>query len=467
MVLILSPLQIGIMALLDSISGIFVILFNLGYNQILIKLFPKFRDEEKGHNGFFVLGLVISSIGIILGVTLYSLLEDFIIKSKGSDDEAMMVYAYLIPILIIFRILYRNFDGYLRMLYKSVVGTFLDSFLAKFISLLGMLLMFKTFITFDNLVYIYVFSLCIPGLVISLYAYKATSVIVLPKPIIETKKDKVKVSKYILHGILMGASGSIVLYMDQQMLHKLIPENSIEAVGVYSIMFFGAMLIAVPSNGIKRISFTILAESWEKKDKDNINLVYKKSALNQMIIGFYLFLIGWACIDPVLEFLPKYESGKYVFLFLGIAQIIEMATGVNNEVIATSEKYYFNTIFNVILAIIIFISNFFFIQWYGIVGAGLASLIAMFIINSFRCLFLFKQYQLNPFNKQFLFAGFIGTLFVLIISYIDLSINPYIEIILNLILYTVIYWFIIIRLKLSEDINGWLTKIVNKIKSKP
>lgn len=459
MTIFLSPLQIGVLALLDSISGSFVVLFNLGYNQILIKLFPKYRDPSKGHNGFLVLGLIISIIGILLGVGLYYLLEDYITTSKGDEGQALMVYAYLIPILILFRILYRNFDGYVRMLYNSVIGTLLDSFFAKLIFFSGMIMLSVTVINFDTLVYIYVLSMSLPGLLILLYSLKITKPIVWPKEIISTKKNKRKISQYIGYGVLMGASGSIVLYLDTLMLHKLLPKNSIDLVGIYSMMFFAALLITVPANGIKRISFTVLAESWKNNDTENIQSIYSKSAITQLIIGFYIFLIGWICLDPVLELLPKYTEGKYVFLFLGLAQVIEMGTGVNTEIISTSDKYYFNTVFNVILAIVVFVSNYFLIGAFGIIGAGIASFSAMTIINAFRWYFIKKEFGFTPITKNLIVAVLIGLTFLGLSSFVNYNANPFVTIIINIILLTSLYWLIILKLKLSEDINGWINKI--------
>lgn len=463
MITFLAPLQIGIISLLDSISGVFVILFNLGYNQILIKMFPFFRDEKKGHNGFLALGIIISLIGIALGVSLYYLLESWILESKGDEGKALMVYAFLIPILIIFRILYRNFDGYVRMLYNSVIGTLLDSFFAKLLFFTGLALVSWQFISFDSLIYIYALSLSLPGLLILLYAIKVTGKIVSPKPIFIKKENKKKVFQYVGYGVLMGASGSIVLYIDQLMLHKLVPENSLGSVGIYSIMFFAAVLITIPSNGIKRIAFTVLSESWKNRDNENIQKIYQKSSLTQLIIGFYIFIIGWACIDPALEFLPKFETGKYVFFFLGLAQVIEMGTGVNNEIIATSDKYYYNTIFNVILASFVFVSNYFLISEYGIIGAAIASFISMSLINLVRWYFLKREFNFNPFNKSFYTALVIGVSFLVFTHlFKGYSANPILKIIINFTVISFFYWLIIIKLKVSEDINGLILKIKSK-----
>ena len=65
----------------------------------------------------------------------------------------------------------------------------------------------------------------------------------------------------------MGASGSVVIYIDQLMINNMI---SLSAVGVYGTFFFAARLLVIPSRGINRISVVVLAESWKRDDRKNI-----------------------------------------------------------------------------------------------------------------------------------------------------------------------------------------------------
>ncbi|OIQ33054.1 MAG: hypothetical protein BM555_04665, partial [Crocinitomix sp. MedPE-SWsnd] len=61
-----STAQIGLLNMLDSISGSFYSLFHMGYGLLLKRMFPHYRDEDKGHHGFLALGIMISLVGIIL-----------------------------------------------------------------------------------------------------------------------------------------------------------------------------------------------------------------------------------------------------------------------------------------------------------------------------------------------------------------------------------------------------------------
>jgi len=453
----LETSQIGILTLLDAKSGVFVIALNFGYVLILKKLFPKYRNEENGHAGFLALGIFLSLIGSLIGFAFFYLFEEIVFTDLAVNDP-IRPFLFLIPILIFFKIIFSNLDGYVRMLFKTVVGTFLNGFASKIVLLLGLCLFVYSLIDFEFLVYFYVFSLSLPGLVTFFYAFFITKKIKLPS--VELLGESKKIRFYILFGLLSGASYSIIQYVDMLMIDGIIKSKA--EVGVYSTMFFASILIAIPARGVYRISSVIVAESWKDNDLKNIQKVYSKSALSLLIIGGYIFIVGWFCIGPVLEFLPEYQHGKYAFFFLGLAKVIELGTGVNSEIIDTSEKYKFNTYFNVLLAVLAIVFNYILISAYGIIGAAIASFLAMTIINFLRGAFLYKMYRLLPFSSAYIKSIAIITAFITFGIFLDYEANPIVKITINVTTVSLLFWFLVIKLKLSQDINDWILKIKTK-----
>jgi len=185
--------------------------------------------------------------------------------------------------------------------------------------------------------------------------------------------------------------------------------NGLEATGIYSTAFFFGLFIVKPSIGLRRVSGVVISDAWKNNDMKAIQEVYYKSCLNQLVISIYLFLAIWLSIDFMYELIrPEYAVGKYVVLFIGIAQVIEMATGTNYEVIVTSKYYKYNAYFLVLLFILVIGLNFLLIPKYGINGAAFASLVAMAVNNLMRFLFLYWKFKLQPFNSKFLVVIFIG-----------------------------------------------------------
>lgn len=462
MPIVLTEWQVGLLGLLDSISGFFVTIFSMGFEQVLAMLFPLYRNEESGHHGFLMFGILLSLLGTCFAGIIYYFFGDLFI---GADDPGAVYFhsfAILIFPLILFRILFRNIDGYARMLFNTVIGVFLEGFITKVLLIAGLMAFAVSWIDLSYLMYFYAFNLSLPGIIVLIYALIKTKKISMPDRAIYARAERSRLSSYIVFGMLTGASLSVVFYVDSLMVTRMI---SVEAFGIYSILYFAARILVIPSRGISRISAVVLAESWKKNDLQNIREVYTKSCLNQLLIGAFLLGVGWACIGPAMSLTPKYASyldHVYVFLFLGIGLVVEMATGVNAAIISTSKKYRFETYFNLALAVLIIVFNYFLIKLYALEGAAIASMMAMIVINFLRWTFLVKTYQFQPFDGRFLKALILSVVFVTGCHFLRYEMNPWLTILLNGVGLTFLFWGTVIALKLSPDINQWLLKMKNK-----
>ena len=458
MPLLISESQIGLLQLLDSISGVFVSVFNFGFGQVLARLFPRYRNPANGHHGFLAFGLSLSLMGVVFSSIIYYFFGNFLFEN-GQQNHLMRSFSMLVFPLLFFRMLYINMDAYARMLFASTIGVFLDGLLTKILFVVTLFLFWLSLIDYKGLVYCFTIALCTPGLIMLVYAVKKTAVLSLPHPELIHKNNRKTLLTNMLFGILMGASASIILYVDSLMINKML---TLAALGVYSVFFFAARLLLIPSQNINRISAAVVAESWERNDMKNIAEVYRKSSLNQLILGVYLFGVAWACLEPALSFLPQYAYGRYVFFYLGLGLLVEMLTGVNTVIISTSDKYQYNTYFNLALMAAVIVLNYFLISQFDLIGAAVASMLAMVFINVARWLFLYKVYGLQPFDLTFLKAFLVCLIFVLLCCVVDYEASPLVKMVINSVGLSLLFWSVVLRLKLSEDMNAWLLKMKNK-----
>ena len=71
---------------------------------------------------------------------------------------------------------------------------------------------------------------------------------------------------------------------------------------------------------------------------------------------------------------------------------MDMGTGVNSQIIATSTFWRFEVISGIILLVIMLPLNYAFTKEYDIVGTATAGLISMTVYNLIRIIFLWKKY---------------------------------------------------------------------------
>lgn len=447
--------HVGALALLNSVSRIFATVFTLGFTQITLQVFEEFRDEKRGHNGYLIFAFIYALVGIVLGFLSFYLLQD-VFLGVGEEYQLVRSLAVLIFPAIFFRILFTVMDAYLRMLYKSVAGAFWEGFLLKLLILIGILLFWLSWIDYKYLAYIYTFALSLPGLAMLVMAFLNTKKFKLPKRQMLSKNSLSEVVKYGAYGLIATTSGVLVVSIDQVMVNNLIGTG---ATGVYSIMFFAGVLVSIPARGIKRIAVPVLTDKWKNNDLKEIESVYRKSVVNLTVMATYLFVVGWLCIAPALSYLPQYQEGLYVFFFIGLGQLLDMMTGVNMEVIATSSSYRLNTYFNIALAVLVIGLNFLFIHFMGLVGAALASAIAMFAVNAARWYFLKRKYGFQPFTKEIFITLVLGGGLIALFKLLPFTLHPIIAILVYAVAVTVLFWAIVLKLNLAPDVKDWLLKI--------
>ena len=270
--------------------------------------------------------------------------------------------------------------------------------------------------------------------------------------------------KFSIIGMIGGLGTIIAFRIDSVMISSMIDNYH---TGVYSLILFMSNVIEIPFRSISSISTPIISSFWKQKKIDEIVFLYKKTSLNLLIIGLLIFFIIFINIKDLFQLTSKskdLEVAGIIFLFLGIAKVLDMTTGINDQIIGQSKHYYFNLIAIVFLAVISIITNYYFITAYGIVGASIGTLISITLYNLLKFTFIWYKFKMQPFNKKHLFAILIIT-FAGGVAYsvpqIDIILVPIVlksSIIVGIAV-PILYYF-----KISEDVNTLIDSIISKIR---
>ncbi|NBC82525.1 MAG: hypothetical protein GVY19_03995 [Bacteroidetes bacterium] len=254
---------------------------------------------------------------------------------------------------------------------------------------------------------------------------------------------------------LIGGFGSIATAsIDKIMINKLL---GLADTGIYSIAFLFGTVLKIPASALSKSSYGIIADAWKNNELGIIKAIYHKSCLNQLIVGLYLFLLIWLNIDYLFEYLPEeYSKGRYVILFLSVAQLFNMATGINSVMLITSKYYRFHTYLTGILLVALVITNLIFIPLYGISGAALGSAITLLLTNIIRYGLFYIKFKMQPYNYKFLIILLIATFTFFGCLVLPKTNNGIIDAMINGVFITLIYGTFIIVLNLSDDINSKL-----------
>jgi len=193
-------------------------------------------------------------------------------------------------------------------------------------------------------------------------------------------------------------------------------------------------------------------------------MIYRKTSINQLLIGGLLFALIWAGIDELFELIGAYEEAKWVVLFLGLGKMIVVISGAASSIIVGSKHYLYIMYGMILLAIITFSLNLFFIPIYGVVGAAIATFIALIIYYSLAFILLKIKFNLAPFSYKTFVLVVIITVSLLFANYVDFGLSPLLEIIVMGMIISSFYVVMAYLFKISEDINGTIDTTLRKIK---
>jgi O-antigen/teichoic acid export membrane protein len=238
----------------------------------------------------------------------------------------------------------------------------------------------------------------------------------------------------------------------------------LEHVAFYTLAFYIGSAIKVPGNSIGSISLPLLSKAWEEQDFNKIQTIYSKSSINQLIIGGLFFLCVWINIDAIFSILPeKFSHGKWVVCYIGLAQLFNVSTGVNGEIIINSKYYKFDLYSNLILVFITFISNYLLIRNYGINGAAMATALSVLLFNLIRLILIKLKMNLQPFSLKTLYTILILIVIYVVSLYLPLSGNLYLDVVWKTLFVVVIFIPLLLFLELSEDINKLVVDIRKRL----
>jgi O-antigen/teichoic acid export membrane protein len=215
------------------------------------------------------------------------------------------------------------------------------------------------------------------------------------------------------------------------------------------------------------VSIPVLSRAWKDKDFATIDRVYKKSSLNLLLISTFIFALIWLNYENAIRFLhldPIYEQGKWVVFFLSMKNIVDMGTGVNGQIIATSTFWRFDFFSGIILLLLAVPLNIILVKQYGIIGSAWSNLASYIIYNTIRIIFLKRKFNLQPFSRQTLFVLAHNIACFVFIYFLFKNLEGLTGIVLRSIAFMVLYITTAVYFKLSADIEPVMQTIKKKLR---
>lgn len=461
---IFSEEEVGLTNLLVSISAMLAQVGILGYSHVALRFFPYFRDKENGHNGFLSIGFILGAVGYALILGVFFLVKEPLIGYYSKKSALLIEYVPSLLLIAFCTVFFNVMMFYLRSMYKTFAPTLIKDVILRLMVTGTITLYALDIVDFHNFVIIYTGVNCSIVLMIVVYAMiRGQFFLRLPR-LANMPKNAKQILVYAGTAFLSSSAMFFLTSLDGIMLAQMM---GLDSVGVYVTILFITSFMLYPYRALLGTTGPKIAEFWEQNDIAGIGKMYKRVTLLTTTMG--VFLLGGILLNTrnvLLMLTPEYAIGLYTLIALSIARFVDMVTGLNSSILATSKKFYWDTIFMVIIIGVAFTSNYFFIGMYGITGAALATLLTIVLFNVVRLTFVAIQFKIQPFTAALLWPLFFGAI-AFAPAYFIPDFDPFIlDILARSSLFTVIFGGLTIWKGYSPDVNKFVVLLMDKVKKK-
>ncbi|MBC7873774.1 MAG: lipopolysaccharide biosynthesis protein [Ferruginibacter sp.] len=459
--------EYGLTTIFIAIATMMSAIAAMAMPSFIFKFYPYYNDNlPPRKNDMITWALLVSLIGFILVMITGWALKHLVLKKFGTNSPQLVSYYYWIFPMGLGLTIYTVLEAYAWSLHKSVLTNFLKEVQWRlFTTILIVLFVTHTIRDFD--LFIKLFAFTYPGIAVTLFAY-----LIITKKIHFTFKVS-KVSRRFLKKILALCSfvyGGTLIFTLSQVFDTIIIASVLEdgpaKAGVFGLATIMTSIIQAPQRGIVSASISHLSKAWKEKNMALLQKVYQRSSINLLIFACGIFLLIWMNFsDGITAFGVKsfYLNAEWIFFLLGLTKIIDLGTGVNAQIIATSTYWKFELVSGIILLTVMLPLTYVLTKEYGLIGPAIAMLVSISIYNSIRIIFLWKKFRLFPLTIESLYTILLAGACYGICHFVFINLHGLPGIFFRSILFIMLYGAGIVYLKLSPDIQPVILTIKKRL----
>lgn len=453
-------------ALFDS-AVLATIVVLLGSPTSAVRFFPKYKDDSSSHKGLLTWLLLVYAAGFLLFLILFPLISQYLERQvfDGANSKYAEFAIYIIPLTFcigLTNLLARYISNFRRI----VIPSAFENLTIKITLPIIFFAFVQGWIGVQGVVILIVVSFILSTIGMTIYLYSLGQYR-LTKPAIWNDREALKeYSKYSWYGMLSGIGSQVAFRIDALMVSGILDLNK---GGLYAIAMAITDVIAKPMRALSAISSPLISHHMEHQNYAEVKVLYKKSSLNMTIIGLGLFLLIWTVLPFVFEIMrntDEVRQASYVVFFLGMAQVWDLMTGINNDIIIYSKYYRFNLYLTLFLAVTNIILNKLLIPAFGVTGAAMATCISFFLFNLAKYLFILIKFKFQPFTVKLIPVIAFGIAAWFLSSWLPDIAGVWTEMIMKGAAFVMIFGLAIWGFKISPDLNGWIERALHTVRKK-
>ena len=331
----LGKMHYGIVTTVLSGANILMPLMAFGIHNTLIRFYAHCKSEKEREE-FLTFMLVLPLLFIIPLLLLFYFFQEPISQFLLKENPELKPFLWLIPVVGLFMGYFEIFYAWVKVHMQSVFGNFISEVVVRLTIMLLLFSVYWQWISEDTFIYCLALAYFLQLFATMLYAFKVKMPVlrfVIPHNVKE-------IFGYSFFIIISGGVAVMLVDFDKVMIpsYLKVTENAL-----YSVAIFIATVIIVPSRAMTQIIYPITAKLMAENKHDELNDLYKKSAINLQVIGGLLMLGIFLNINQIYLLIPgNYATGTLVVFLIGLSKFYDLILGNNNAIILNTKGWWLN-----------------------------------------------------------------------------------------------------------------------------
>lgn len=448
----------GLVVFLLATSNLLQPLISFGSQNTIIKYFSSYNSAKE--KDIFMSSIIFLPIITIVPICyLVVQFHDIIANFLSLKNPIIEGYVWVIFLVAFATSYFEVFYSWARVQLKSVFGNFLKEIYPRVSIFILLLLVFFDIISKENFVWYLTGFYYLRLLIMIVYSLK----LYMPNLYFKLPVNTKEILSYSIYIFLAGSAASILIDIDKFMIPQ---KEAISQAAFYAVAVFFATVVEIPGRALFQIVNPLVAKALNTNNFTELNMLYKESSLNLLIISGLFFLLINLNIVPFYELMenPSYGTAVWVVLMISLSKLILMSFGCGPAILATSKFYKITLPFSIGMAFSVYFLNDYLIDLMGINGAALSTLIVVALFTFIKIIYIKSKLNLSPFSfNSIKTLLIIGSLF-LIFDNISFPFKGMSLIIINSLIIGFVYTFVVYYANLSGTLNKFLRNFLAKLR---
>lgn len=452
--------------------GLFLVpILSFGLPNAMIKFYPKFGSENRGFLlNFLVLGLVVMAFMSGVYILFRPWIQSWITSLSVFDTMIIVKYKWSIIVFIVGSVVFRYLVTHSSLHQRIVWPGIFELLWGKTALVVIISAVIYGILTVDSFRYTLPMYMIISVIGMIVYLrYIGVLNLRWNQEIFKISNFR-EISNYSGYTTLNAFGGMLATRIDAVMVPTMIgfTEN-----GAYVLFLFMASVINLPSRSMMAIASPIISDALAKEKIEEVQSIYSKSALTLMMTSVGLFALIFMNFGDI--FLLTGESDYFdeliwVFVGLGLSQIVSTSFRAASQIIAYSKYYKYILFATLFMGVINVVLNWMFINhWMAdqpLIGVAVATAISLILYVLLLVCFIKWKFDLWPVGREMIYGISIictVTLAALLLPSVGI---PLIDIFIRSCVFVSLTALLIYHFNISSDINALIDKVISAIKNR-